>query len=215
MSDDVPLILAADLARGDASQRAAFLSAMSLAQMQQYAAAGWEVLTAPAFASPAPIDLAAVPAQSISDIPGGASVLSLEGPTWPEDAAARIARWAPQAVKVNLAFHGVAPDRAERIAGSLVGLGFDLLASHWQTDPTYGWRSLTRIDRFAAFGAPDWAHMNLIGVRDRVAADRVLTIARLHVGHERRIAELRVGHAVRGDHIARLEKAMMALQGVR
>ena len=67
-----------------------------------------------------------------------------------------------------------------------------MIACHWRDDNTYRIRSLSRMERLASFGAPDWAHLNLIGVRDAEVARRVLTIARLYAGEERRIAELRL-----------------------
>ena len=59
MSDDIPLIFADEVARPDVQRRrAVFLSAMSAAQMQQYASAGWDVVAGPGFQSAGDIDLA-------------------------------------------------------------------------------------------------------------------------------------------------------------
>ena len=53
---------------------------------------------------------------------------------------------------------------------------------------------------------------NVIAVRDPAHARILMTIGRLYVGEERRIADLRLAHAIRGDQIARLEDALMARQ---
>src|SRR5262249_29700007 len=138
---------------------------------------------------------------------------SLEMPTWPADAADHLRRWTPRALKVNGAFHAADLARSEQVASAMTTLGYEVIACHWRDDNSYRQRSVTRIDRLSAFGAPDWAHLSLIGVRDADFARVLLALARLYTGEERRIAELKLAHAVRGDHIAQLEDAMMALQG--
>ncbi len=214
MSDDIPLLFASELAKAVGPQRrAVFLSAMSAPQMQQYATAGWQVFAGPGFESAATCDLATVPASTCTvDQLQGADLISLEAPTWPSDAVDHFRRWMPHALKVNAAFHGVEDAHAERIAEGLQRLGYDVIGCHWRDDNTFGLRSLTRIDRLTAFGAPDWKHMNLIGLRDAETVRRLLVVARLYTGEERRIAELRLSHEVRGDHIRRLEDAMTTLQ---
>jgi hypothetical protein len=213
MSDDIPLIFAEDLARPDTRRRAVFLSAMSAAQMQQYAAAQWDVVAGPGFQARGDIDLAAVPARSGGEEQlAGADLVSLEAPTWPADAEPQFRRWAPRAIKVNAAFHNLDEAKVAGVAAVLGKLGYQIVACHWRDDNIYAIRSLSRIDRLEALGAPDWKHVNLIALRDADLARLLLTIGRLYVGEERRIAELRLSHAVRGDHIARLEDAMMALQ---
>ena len=212
MSDDIPLIFAEEL-RAAVPRRAVFLSAASAAQMQQYATGGWQVVAAPDFQSAAAIDLATVPATTGDQAAlSGATLISLEAPTWPGDAAVHLARWRPALVKVNCAFHGLADDAADSIADTLRGLGYTLLAAHWRDDNIFGLRSLSRLERFEAFGAPDWKRTNLIAVRDPAAAERILIVARLYVGEERRIAELRLSQSIRNDHIARLEDALMVRQ---
>ena len=216
MSDDIALLFADELARpAAAARRIVFLSAMSLPQMQQYATGHWQVSAGPGFESAAGIDLAAVPATPASeDQVYDADVVSLEAPTWTKSATV-VARWQPRVVKVNGAFHGDNALVGEHAARALAGSGYEIIGCHWRADNTYALRSLSRIDRLAAFGAPDWKHLNLIATKDADFIRTLLSVARLYVGEERRIADLRVSHAVRGDHIARLEDALMAHQRPR
>ena len=213
MSDDIPLIFADEIARPAARRRAVFLSAMSAAQMQQYATAHWDVVVGPAFQARGEIDLAKVPArEGGEDQLAGADLISLEAPTWPADAEPHFRRWAARAIKVNAAFHNLEAAKVEAIAGTLARLGYQVVMCHWRDDNIYTIRSLSRVDRLESFGAPDWKNSNLIAVRDAELARLLLTVGRLYVGEERRIAELKLSHTVRGDHIARLEETMMALQ---
>ena len=213
MSDDIPLIFADEMARPAARRRVVFLSAMSAAQMQQYATAQWDVVTGPGFQARGEVDIAAVPArEGGEDQLTGADLISLEAPTWPADAEPHFRRWAARAIKVNAAFHNLGGDKVEAAAATLVRLGYQVVVCHWRADNIYGIRSLSRVERLESFGAPDWTNSNLIAVRDADLARLLLTVSRLYVGEERRIAELKLSHTVRGDHIARLEDAMMALQ---
>lgn len=213
MSDDIPLIFSDQLqARAEHVPRAVFLSAATASQMQQYATAGWQVIAADGFQSHATIDLAAVPAEKGDAGAQGADVLSIEAPVWPADARTKIERWRPGVVKVNCAFHGIADQHGEDIAATLQALGYTLLAAHWRDDNTYGFGTLARIDHLGVYPSRDWKHLSLIAVRDPAHARTILTVARLYVGEERRIAELRLSNAIRGDHIARLEEALMVHQ---
>ncbi len=213
MSDDIALLFADELARPTAAARhAVFLSAMSLPQMQQYATGGWQVSAGPGFESAAGVDLAAVPAtQASEDQARSADLVSLEAPTWTRSAAS-LGRWQPRIIKLNGAFHGDNALVGEAAVRALAAEGYDLIGCHWRADNTYALRSLSRIERLSAFGAPDWKHLNLIATKDAELIRTLLTVARLYVGEERRIADLRVSHAVRGDHIARLEDALMVHQ---
>ncbi len=213
MSDDIPLIFADELTRSTARRRAVFLSAMSAAQMQQYASAQWDVIAGPGFQARADIDLAGVPArEGGEDQLAGADLISLEAPTWPADAEPHFRRWAARAIKVNAAFHNLDGAKVEAIAAALGRMGYHIVISHWRDDNIYGLRSLSRVDRLEGYGAPDWNHSNLIALRDAALVPALLTVSRLYVGEERRIAELKLSHTVRGDHIARLEDAMSTLQ---
>jgi hypothetical protein len=213
VSDDIPLIFADQLASPEAREpRIVFMSAVAASQMQQYVTAGWRVIAAPGFASKSPVDLAAVPAQAGDEAAGeGADIVSIEAPLWPGEGFARLSRWKPACVKVNCAFHGLESQRCEDMASMLNGLGYTLLGAHWRDD-TYALASLSRLDYLAAFPGRDWKHLNLIAVRDAARARALTIVGRLYAGEERRIAELRVANAVRGDHIARLEDALMAHQ---
>jgi hypothetical protein len=213
VSDDIPLIFSDQLhAREGHVPRVVFLSAATAAQMLQYATAGWQVIAADGFQSTAAIDLAAVPAQRGEAHAEGADIVSVEAPAWTNDARAKIALWQPAVVKVNCAFHGIDDQRGEDIAATLAGLGYVLLAAHWRDDNTYGFGTLARIDHLGAYPSRDWKHLSLIAVRDGAHARTILTVARLYVGEERRIAELRLSNAIRGDHITRLEEALMVHQ---
>jgi hypothetical protein len=214
VSDDIPLIFADQLAGPDGNvPRVVFMSAMAATQMQQYATAGWCVIAAPGFAAKNPVDLATVPAQAGDEAAGeGAEIVSIEAPMWPTEGFARLTRWKPACVKVNCAFHGLDSQRCEDMAGMLAGLGYTLLGAHWRDDNSYALPSLSRLDYLAAFPGRDWKHLNLIAVRDPSRARALTIIGRLYAGEERRIAELRLANVVRGDHIARLEDALMVHQ---
>jgi len=214
VSDDIPLIFADQLTSPDGHQaRIVFMSAVAGSQMQQYAAAGWRVIASPGFSAKNPVDLASVPAEAGDESAGeGADIVSIEAPMWPGEGYARLSRWKPACVKVNCAFHGMESQRCEDMASMLNGLGYTLLGAHWRDDNTYALASLSRLDYLAAFPGRDWKHLNLIALRDAPRARALTILGRLYAGEERRIAELRVANAVRGDHIARLEDALMTHQ---
>ncbi len=211
MSDDIPIIFAEELLHPGRKSTAVFMSAVSSAQMQQYATAGWRVLVTKDFKSSAAIDLAAVPALTAGDDEMvGCTFLSCEAPFLAADAGARLAAWKPAIVKFNCAFHDVAD--AGQLGASLVGMGYTVIGAHWRDDNSFAIRSLTQINHLAAFQPPEWSRLNIIGVREPARVQALLTIARLYVGEEKRIGELRVANAIRNDHIARLEDALVAHQ---
>lgn len=213
VSDDIPIIFAEDIINPGRSAKAVavFLSAASASQMQQYATAGWRVLAAPGFRTGVEINLAGVPAAACTeDEAAGCTLLSCEAPFIGADAGARIGKWKPAVVKFNCAFHDVAD--AESLAASLRTLGYTVLGAHWRDDNSFAIRSLNQLGHIAAFQPPEWDRMNLIGVRDAARVPAILSLARLYVGEERRIGELRVANAIRNDHIARLEDALAAHQ---
>jgi hypothetical protein len=212
MSDDIPIIFAEDIAGGCRRRPAAvFLSAASGSQMQQYAAGGWHVLAAQGFRCKADVDLAKVPATVCSeDDAVGCALLSCEIAYLGADAGARIAKLKPEIIKFNLAFSDVAD--AGSLASSMQGMGYTIIGAHWRDDNSFAIRSLAAMDKIEAFPAPEWDRMNLIGVREAARIPVLLSVARLYVGEERRIAELRLANAIRNDHIARLEEALSAQQ---
>jgi len=211
VSDDIPIIFAEDIRRTTPAPVAVFASAASMSQMQQYAAGGWKVIALPTFKSSAPINLIEVPALTQSDTEiAGCTLLSCEAPFLRPETSGLIARWKPDYLKFNCAFHDVAD--ASALATSLAGLGYTVLAAHWRDDNSFAYRSLAQFVPLNAMPVPEWGRTNLIGVRDKEAAAALLSIARLYVGEERRIADLRVANAIRNDHIARLEDALMAHQ---
>lgn len=211
MSDDIPIIFAEGILHPDRKATAAFMSAASAAQMQQYATAGWRVLVTADFKSKADLDPATVPASFAQDEEiAGCTFLSCEVPFLGPDAGARLNAWKPAIVKFNCAFHDVAD--AGQLAASLEGMGYTVIGAHWRDDNSFAIRSLTQIDHLAVFQPPEWDRLNIIGVRDPARVHTLLNVARLYVGEEKRIGELRVAKAIRNDHIARLEDALMAHQ---
>jgi hypothetical protein len=213
VSDDIPLIFAEQLASPEAHTPCIlFLSAAATSQMQQYATAGWRVLATPDFKSTGQVDLGAVPAHVGDDAGMSPDIVSVEGTLWPSDARTRLQQLLPGMVKVNCAFHGLDDHRCDEIAATLQGVGYTLLATHWRDDNTYGLGSLARLDLLGAYAPRDWKRLNIIAVRDRARARSLIILGRLYVGEERRIADLRIANAVRSDHIARLEDALMAHQ---
>jgi hypothetical protein len=206
---DIPIIFVAELRR--LAPTAVFLSAVSTAQMQQYAVAGWTVTAAEGFSATGTVDLAAVPAAQGRDAEVSApTLLSCEAPRLKPDTARRIAAWRPAIVKINCAFHGVAD--ASDLAASLAQAGYQVLAAHWRDDNSFGLRAVTAFGPLGSGDAPEWDRADLIAVSDAGLREALLTVGRLYAEEERRILELRVGNAVRGDTIARLEDALVARQ---
>lgn len=213
MSDDIPIIFAEEIRRTDraAAPTALFLSGASVAQMRQYATAGWKVMASPGFRSDTPINLGEVPAvQTAEDTIAGCTLLSCEAKYLPSDAANNIKRWQPALLKFNCAFYDISD--AGGLARSVASLGYIPLVALWREDNSFGLRSLSSFGPLANFPNLEWDRTNLIGVRDPAMAQTMMTIARLYVGEERRIADLRVANAVRNDFIARLEDALQAHQ---
>jgi len=212
VSDDIPIIFAEELRRGAGPAPAAvFFSGASTSQLQQYATAGWQVIAAPGFRSDAEVDLAAVPAVSVPlTAIDACTLLSCEAKFLPPDAAAHIRRWQPTVLKFNCAFYDIAD--ASALASSMTGLGYTVLAALWRDDNSFGHRSLSNFGRLDTFPNREWDRTNLIGVRDAAFGQALLTVARLYVGEERRIAEMRVANTIRNDYIARLEDALQAHQ---
>jgi hypothetical protein len=206
---DIPIIFAAELAR--LPQTAVFLSAVSAAQMQRYARAGWSVVAADGFSAAAEVDLDAVPAARRQDSEiAQVTVLSCEAPRLRADTARRIAAWTPAVVKINCAFHGVAD--AHALAVSLAEAGYAVIAAGWKDDNSFAYRAVTTFAPLAGIDAPDWDRIDVIGVRDPAVCRSMLAVGRLYAEEERRILELTVANALRGDAIARLEDALVARQ---
>lgn len=215
MSDDIPLIFADD----SAAPSAVFLSASSAAQMQQYATAGWRVHAAAGFQALRPINLADVPATTGDEATiGQPTVLSCEGPTWAgQDIIklqnlVKVKRWQPRVVKINYAFYDIDPAEIQTVAGELTSLGYIVLAAHWRDDNTMRLRALNRIEQLALLEPPEWPRLNFIACGDARTAQMILRIGRLQAGQEQRIAQLRLSEALRNEHIARLEAALIKNQ---
>lgn len=211
MSDDIPIIFAEEMRRTGAAPTAVFSSGASTAQLQQYATAGWRVIATPGFRSDATVNLAEVPAATIAEAEiAGCTLLSCEAKFLPPDTANQIKRWQPAFLKFNCAFYDISD--AGALVQSITGLGYIALVALWRDDNSFGLRSLSHFGAFATYPNLEWDRTNLIGVRDPALAQTVLNIARLYVGEERRIADLRVANAIRNDYIARLEDALQAHQ---
>jgi hypothetical protein len=213
MSDDIPIIFAEELRREKSAPAptAVFFSGGSTSQLQQYAAAGWNVLATPGFRSDASVNLAEVPATTTSEasIPA-CTLLSCEAKFLPPNTADHIKRWQPPFLKFNCAFYDISD--AGGLAQSISNLGYLPIAALWRDDNSFGYRSLANFGPMATFPNLEWDRTNLIGVRDPALAHTLLAIARLYAGEERRIVDLRVANAIRNDYIARLEDALQAHQ---
>jgi hypothetical protein len=178
--------------------------------MQQYATAEWNVIAADGFTG-AGVDLAALPAtQKPDDEISAVTLLSCEAPHLNRETPLRIARWRPEIVKINCAFHNIAD--AEPVAASLASSGYQLLGSHWRDDNSFRIRTVSEIAPLSYFKPPVWDQLNIIAVRDAGLMKAILTMGRLYVGEEARILELRVANAVRSGTIAQLEDALLAHQ---
>lgn len=215
MSDDIPLIFADD----SPAPTAIFLSATSAAQMQQYSTAGWRVHVPSTFQAVRPFNLNDVPATMVDEATmSQPTLISSEGPMWGSQDIVKLQnlvklkRWQPRVVKINYAFYDVDTAQVQTVAEELNSLGYVVLAAHWRDDNTMRLRSLSRIDRLAAMVPPEWQRLNFIACADERLAHMVLRIARLHTGQEQRIAQLRINEAIRNDHIARLEAALVKAQ---
>jgi len=214
MSDDIPIIFAAESVVGAPSDaRIVYLSAANGMQMQQYAVAGWKVFIAEGFQSQSPVDLAAVPAQPCGqEAIAGATVISMESPTWTDAVPRALAAWRPACVKFNAAFQNISDRHGETIAAALADMGYTVLGAQWRDDNLYRMRSVVRLEPWAALEPRDWPRINIIALRDPTFAAAVAVVGRLYAAEERQLADLRVGHALRGDHIGRLEEALMVHQ---
>ncbi len=209
MSDDVPLILAED----SPTPTAVFLSAQSESQMQQYTAAGWAIAVTAKFQPLRAINITEVDAQVVDEQSIiRPTLVSCEAQAWTATSLTEVARWQPRVIKVNCAFSELESAHIQAISKELTGKGLTVVASHWRDDNTYRFVSLNRIDFLDNLHPPEWTRLNFIACADEKIAKMIVKIGKLHVGQEQRIAQLRVSEAVRNDHIASLEKALIAAQ---
>jgi hypothetical protein len=71
---------------------------------------------------------------------------------------------------------------------------------------------LDRIDALSVFQPTSWTNLNLIAYKDVAQASEMLRFGRFYAGQEKRIGDLEISRAIRGDYIRQLEDAMMAHQ---
>lgn len=209
MSDDIPIIYAQ--AKTTPPPVAIFMSAGHATQLEQYLLAGWQVCTSQSFTG--------------CEIPKGMSVdvfdpAALEAPPallsgeitgLSEDWRHTVTLFAPRVVKINAAF-SEDPDVVTQCAAYLGEQGYILCASYWQNDNSFGRRILDRIDALSVFQPTPWTQLNLIAYKDQSAAAEMLRFGRFYAGQEKRIGELEVSRAVRGDYISQLEDSLMDYQ---
>jgi hypothetical protein len=209
MSDDLPIIISEE----SQTPTVLFLSSTGTVQMQQYGVAGWGVAITKDFQPLGPTALADVPAQVVDDsVIVRPTLVSCEIQTWTSEAIARVRKFQPRIIKVNCAFSDATPKTIEAAAQSLADMGLIVLGTHWRDDNTQRLVYLNRIDYLSALQPPEWPRLSFVGLTDARQADAVIRIGRLHAGHEQRIAQLRISETLRGEHIARLEKALIAAQ---
>lgn len=209
MSDDIPIIYAQ--AKVSPPPVAIFLSAGHATQLEQYVLAGWQVRTAEDFTG------CDIPPELLVDVfdPGALeappALLMGEIASLTEGWRHTVTLFAPQVVKINAAFSKDA-DAVTQCAAFLSGQGYSLCASYWENDNAFGRRILSRIDALSVFQPTPWTQLNLIAYKDPGVASEMLRFGRFYAGQEKRIGDLEVSHAIRGDYISQLEDAMMAYQ---
>lgn len=209
MSDDIPVIYAQ--AKVTPPPVAVFLSANHATQLEQYVVAGWQVRTAQAFVGcdvPAELNIETFDPGALEAAP---ALLSGEVGSLSDEWRHTVTLFSPQVVKVNAAFSEDA-DAVTRCAAFLGEQKYNLCASYWKNDNSFGRRILDRIDVLSVFQPTPWTQLNLIAYQDANAAAEMLRFGRFYAGQEKRIGELEVSRAVRGDYISQLEDALMAYQ---
>lgn len=209
MSDDIPIIYAQP--KVEPPPLAIFLSAGHATQMEQYLLAGWQVRKAQNFAGcdvPAEMDIRPFDPAALKAAP---SLLCGDIERLTEEWRHTVTLFTPQVVKINAAFSQDA-DVVTQCAVFLSEQGYTLCASYWQRDNSFGRRILERIDALSVFQPTPWTQLNLIAYKDVDAAAEMLRFGRFYAGQEKRIGDLEVSRAIRGDYITQLEDALMAYQ---
>ncbi|NKB43424.1 MAG: hypothetical protein GKS03_04010 [Alphaproteobacteria bacterium] len=209
MSDDIPVIFAQTQLKP--RPIAIFLSASHATQMEQYVVAGWQVLLFQSFTGcdvPPELNVEVFDPSTLESAPnlviGDVVHLTDE---WRH----AVTLFAPEAVKINAAFTENA-DVVTAVASFLNEQGYTLIASHWSNENAFGHRCLDRIDALSVFQPTPWTKLNLIAYKDPGKAADMVRFGRFYAGQEKRIGELEVSRAVRGDYIQQLEDALMAHQ---
>lgn len=209
MSDDIPVIYAQ--AKVTPPPIAIFLSAGHATQMEQYVLAGWQVRTVQAFTGCDVPDELEIETFDPAMLEAPPAMLSGEIESLSEEWRHTVTLFTPQVVKINAAFSKDA-DAVTRCAAFLGEQGYNLCASYWKNDNSFGRRILDRIDTLSVFQPTPWTQLNLIAYKDADAAAEMLRFGRFYAGQEKRIGELEVSRAVRGDYITQLEDSLMAYQ---
>lgn len=209
MSDDIPVIFA----QTELKPRpvAIFLSASHATQIEQYVVAGWHVYCSPSFsgcAIPTELTVGIFDPSALKQSPNLliGDIVHLD-----DDWRHTVTLFAPLAVKINAAFSDN-PEAVTAVASFLSQNGYTLCASHWNNDNAFGYRILDRIDALSVFQPTPWTKLNLIAYKDAKSAADMVRFGRFYAGQEKRVGELEVSRAIRSDHIAQLEDALMAHQ---
>ena len=209
MSDDIPIIYAQQVM--SPKPVALFLSASNSKQMEQFIIAGWRVMAADNFSGcsiPAELDCEPFDPEQFSITPTlmSASISGLED-RWYK----LVQLYAPSMVKINAAFSEDAEPIVE-VAERLAEQDYTLCAAHWRNANTLGLRVLDRIDSLSVFKPTPWTRLNIIGFANSDQAQYMLRFGRFYASQEKRIGDLLISQAIRGDYITQLEEALKLKQ---
>ena len=209
MSDDIPVIFAQQ--EMSPPPVSLFLSVSHPNQMEQFVLAGWRVMLAQDFTGcEIPSNLVVEPfdAEKIIQPP---ALLSANIGSLPDDWHHRVRMLTPRMVKINAAFSSEAEPIVDA-SSALMKQGYTLCAAYWRNDNAFELSILDRIDALSAFQPTPWTRLNLIAFSDPAQANDMLRFGRFYAGQEKRIGELQIAKAIRGDYIQQLEDALMAQQ---
>lgn len=209
MSDDIPIIFAQQ--KMSPPPVALFLSASHSQQMEQFVIANWRVVLAPDFCGcDIPKELVAE-SFNPNNLEGPPGLLSAEIRYLPDDWHHRVRILTPEIVKINAAFSEDA-DAVAAVAANLTEQEYTICAAYWSDDNAVGLKTLDRIDALAVLQPTPWASLNLIAFADASQAQDMLRFGRFYAVQEKRIGELLITKAIRGDYIQQLEEALKSEQ---
>ncbi len=210
MSDDIAIIFAQQ--KMSPPPVALFLSVTHPNQMEQYVLANWRVMLAPDFTGcDIPKELVAEPFDP-EVLEGPPALLSADMGHLPDDWHHRVRLLTPDMVKINAAFSEDS-DAVVKVASTLTDQKYSLCAAYWRDDNVIALKTLDRIDTLSFFQPTPWTSLNLMAFADPDQANDMLRFGRFFAGQEKRIGELLVTNAIRGDYISQLEDALKLKQG--